>query len=131
MSWFISAVIRSFLPSICIIFYSYSRIGTDENNMKIKIWTVLLTTIRKARNYVDYCQDEDICQYHLNWIDHCRDVDHCQYHLNWIDHCQDVDHCQYHLNWIDHCQDVDHCQYHLGIDHCHCQDVCRPLSVPP
>ena len=37
---------------------SDSRIGTDENNMKIKMWTALLTTIRKARN-------------------HCQDVDHC------------------------------------------------------
>ena len=33
----------------------YSRIGTNENNMKIKTWTVLLTTIRKARNH---CWDE-------------------------------------------------------------------------
>ena len=51
-------------------FYSYSRIGTDENNMKIKMWTVLLTTIRKARN-------------------HCLDVDH-----SGIDHCQDGNCCQ-------------------------------------
>ena len=40
-----------------------SRIGTNENNMKIRMWTVvLLTTIRKARNHcqdVDHCQDED------------------------------------------------------------------------
>ena len=36
---------------ICINFYSYSRIGTDDNNMKIKTWTVMLTTIRKARNH--------------------------------------------------------------------------------
>ena len=46
---------------ICINFYSYSRIGTDENKMKIKnvdCQCVLLSTIRKARN-------------------HCQDVDHC------------------------------------------------------
>ena len=44
---------------ICINFYSYSRIGTDENKMKIKnVDRVLLTTIRKAKN-------------------HCQDVDHC------------------------------------------------------
>ena len=43
-------------------FYSYSRIGTNENNMKTSMWTVLWTTIRKAGN-------------------HCQDVDHCQYHL--------------------------------------------------
>ena len=60
---------------ICINFYSYSRIGTNENNMKIRMWTVvLLTTIRKARNH---CQE----------VDHCRDEDHCQYHFG-IDHCQ-------------------------------------------
>ena len=32
------------------------------NNMKIKVWTVLWTTIRKARNHcqdVDNCGDED------------------------------------------------------------------------
>ena len=40
----------------CINFYSYSRIGTNENNMKIRMWTVLWTTIRKARNH---CQDKD------------------------------------------------------------------------
>ena len=60
---------------ICIHFYSYSRISTDENNMKIKMWTVLLTTTRKARNHcqdVDYCQDEDNCQYALG-IFHCQD----------------------------------------------------------
>ena len=48
---------------ISMIFYTYSRIGTDENNMKIKMWTVLLTTIRKARNHcqdIDHCQDEDM-----------------------------------------------------------------------
>ena len=26
---------------ICIKFYSYSRIGTNENNMKIRVWIVL------------------------------------------------------------------------------------------
>ena len=46
-----------------------------ENNMKIRVWTVLWTIIRKARNH---CQD----------VDNCRDEDHCQYHLG-IDHCQD------------------------------------------
>ena len=46
------------------------RIGTDENSMKIKKkWSLLLTTIRKARNH---CQDVDNCQYHLG-IDHCQD----------------------------------------------------------
>ena len=53
---------------ICIKFYSYSRIGTNENNMKIKMWTLLWTIIRKARNH---CQD----------VDNCGDEDHCQYHL--------------------------------------------------
>ena len=65
---------------ICITFYLYSRIGTGENNMKIKMWTLLLTTIRKARNHsqdADHCQDEDHCQYHLV-IDHCQDTDPCQ-----------------------------------------------------
>ena len=48
--------------------------------MKIKMWTVLLTTIRNARitQDVNHCQDED----------HCQVVDHCQYHLG-IDHCLD------------------------------------------
>ena len=59
---------------ICIHFYSYSKIDTDENNVKIKLWTVLLTTIRKARNH---CQDEDHCQYYLG-IDHCQDRNRCQ-----------------------------------------------------
>ena len=45
-----------------------------ENNMKISVWTVLWTIIRKARNR---CQD----------VDNCGDEDHCQYHLG-IDHCQ-------------------------------------------
>ena len=46
----------------------------------IKMWTVLLTTIRKARkDYqdVDHCQDEDNCQYHLG-RDHCQDGNRCQ-----------------------------------------------------
>ena len=47
---------------MCINFYSYS----NDNNMKIKIWTVFL---RKARNH---CQDVDNCQYHIG-IDHCQD----------------------------------------------------------
>ena len=41
--------------------------------MKIKMRTVLLTTIRKART----TQDEDNCQYHLG-IDHCLDGNRCQ-----------------------------------------------------
>ena len=65
---------------ICINFYSYSRIGTNENNMKIKMWTLLWAIIRKARNH---CQD----------VDNCGDEDHCQYHLG-IDHCQTGNHCQ-------------------------------------
>ena len=57
-----------------------------KKNMKIKVWTVLWTIIRKARNH---CQD----------VGNCRDDDHCQYHLG-IDHCQtgnryqDREHCQ-------------------------------------
>ena len=42
--------------------------------MKIRMWTVLLITIIKARNH---CQD----------VDHRQDEDHCQYHLG-IDRCQ-------------------------------------------
>ena len=77
-------------------FYSYSRIDTDENNMKIKMWTVLLTTTRKARNHcqdVDHSQYEDNCQYHLG-IDHCQDKN-C---------CQDREHCQ---NGNEHADDQD------------------------
>ena len=48
--------------------------------MKIRVWTVLWTIIRKASNH---CQD----------VDNCGDEDHCQYHLG-IDHCQDREHCQ-------------------------------------
>ena len=59
---------------MCIKIYLYSRIGTNGNNMKIRVWIVLWTIIRKARNH---CQD----------IDNCGDEDHCQYHLG-IDHCQ-------------------------------------------
>ena len=66
--------------------YSYSRIGTNEYNMKIRVWTVLWTIIRKARNH---CQD----------VDNCGDEDHCQYHLG-IDHCQSGNRCQ----------DREHCQ---------------------
>ena len=58
----------------------------NENNMKIRVWIVLWTIIRKARNH---CQD----------IDNCGDEDHCQYHLG-IDHCQ-TGNC---------CQDREHCQ---------------------
>ena len=43
-------------------FYSYSRIGTNENNTKIRVWTVCG---QKARNH---CQD----------VDNCGDEDHCQ-----------------------------------------------------
>ena len=53
--------------------YLYSRIGTNENNMKIRVWIVLWTIIRKARNH---CQD----------IDNCGDEDH--------NRCQDREHCQ-------------------------------------
>ena len=63
--------VKSFLPSMYSYanFYSYSRIGNNKNNMKIRMWTaVLLSTIRKARNH---CQD----------VDHCQGEDHCQYHL--------------------------------------------------
>ena len=45
--------------------------------MKIRVWTVLWTIIRKPSNH---CQD----------VDNCGDEDHCQYHLG-------IDHCQYHL----------------------------------
>ena len=49
--------------------------------MQKKMWTVLLTTIRKARRNhyqdVDDFQDEDNCQYHLG-IDHFQDGNHCQ-----------------------------------------------------
>ena len=48
--------------------------------MKIRVWTVLWTIIRKARNH---------CQY----VDNCGDEDHCRYHFG-IDHCQDREHCQ-------------------------------------
>ena len=71
---------------ICIQFYSYSKIGTNGNNMKIRVWTVLWTIIRKASNHyrdVDNCGDEDYCQYHLG-IDHCQ-TRNC---------CQDREHCQ-------------------------------------
>ena len=49
-------------------------VGTNENNIKTRVWTVLWTIIRKARNHyqdVDNCGDEDHCQYHLG-IDHCQ-----------------------------------------------------------
>ena len=52
--------------------HKHHKTGTDENNMKIKMWTVLLTTIRKARNH---CQDEDHCQYHLGIDYDCQDRD--------------------------------------------------------
>ena len=48
--------------------------------MKIRVWTVLWSIIRKARNH---CQD----------VDNCGDEDHCQYHLG-IDHCQTGNRCQ-------------------------------------
>ena len=44
------------------------------------MWTEVWTTIRKARNHcqdVDYCWDEDHCQYHLG-IDHYQTGDRCQ-----------------------------------------------------
>ena len=48
-----------------------------ENNIKkIRVWTVLWTTIRKARNRqdVDNCGDEDHCQ----TGNRCQDREHCQ-----------------------------------------------------
>ena len=66
------------------MFYSYSRIGTNENNNKSV--DCVVDIIRKARNHcqdVDNCGDEDHCQYHLG-IDHCRTGNRCQ----------DRDHCQ-------------------------------------
>ena len=63
-------------------FYSYSRIGTNENNMKIRVWTLLWTIIRNARNH---CQD----------VDNCGDEDHCQD----VDNCGDEDHCRYIPPW--------------------------------
>ena len=61
---------------ICISFY----IGTNENSMKIRMWTVvLLTAISKARN-------------------HCQDVHHCG------NRCQDREHCQ---NGNEHADDQD------------------------
>ena len=86
---------------MCIKIYSYSRIGTNENNMKIRVWIVLWTIIRKARNH---CQD----------IDNCGDEDHCQYHLG-IDHCQTGNRCQ----------DREHCQN--GNEHV---DRSRPVVCP-
>ena len=47
--------------------------GHLRNNMKIRMWNVLLTTIRKARNH---CQD-DHCEYHLG-IDHSQTGNYCQ-----------------------------------------------------
>ena len=46
-------------------------------NMKIRVWTVLWTIIRKARNH---CRD----------VDNCGDEDHCQTG----NCCQDREHCQ-------------------------------------
>ena len=78
--------------------HKFLLISTNENNMKIRMWTVLWTTIRKeVRNY---CQD----------VDHCRDDDHCQYHLG-IDHCQTGNHCQdreHCQNGNEHADDQDH-----------------------
>ena len=56
----------------------------------IKMWTVLWSTIRKARNH---CQDQDHCQYHLG-IDHCHTGNRCQ----------DREHCQ---NGNEHADDQD------------------------
>ena len=58
--------------------YSYSRIGTNDNNIKIRVWTIII----KARNHcqdVDKRGDED----HFG-IDHCGTGNHC-----W-----DREHCQ-------------------------------------
>ena len=61
----------------------YSRIGINENNMKIRVWTVCgLCVDRKARNH---CQD----------VDNCGDEDHCQTG----NCCQDREHC---LNGNEH-----------------------------
>ena len=49
--------------------------------MKIRVWTVLWTIIRKARNH---CQD----------VDKRGDEDHCQYHHFGIDRCQTGNGCQ-------------------------------------
>ena len=73
---FLQSIIADGFPFLKL--YLYSRIGTNENNMKM--WTVLWTIIRKARNH---CQD----------VDNCGNEDHCRYHLG-IDHCQDREHCQ-------------------------------------
>ena len=59
------------------------------------MWTVLLTTIRKARN-------------------HCQDVDHCTTIRKGRNDCQDVECCQ-EDNWY----------YHLGIDHCQDENRCQ------
>ena len=48
--------------------------------MKIRVWTVLWTIIRKARNH---CQD----------VDKRGDEDHSQYHFG-IDHSQAGNRCQ-------------------------------------
>ena len=48
--------------------------------MKIRVWTVLWTIIRKARNHyqdVDNCGDDDHYRYHLG-IDHCQTGNRCQ-----------------------------------------------------
>ena len=65
-----------------------------------KLWTVLWTIIRKARN-------------------HCQDV--------LVDNCGDEDHCQDVL--VDNCGDEDHCQYHLGIDHCQTGNCCQDREL--
>ena len=75
VSSFISAVIRSFLPSIN--FYSYSRRSTDENNMKTKMWTVLLTTIRVYYQARNNCLDGDHSQCQVG-IHHYQDGNCCQ-----------------------------------------------------
>ena len=82
---------------MCIYFYSCSRIGTNENSMKIRMWNVvLLTTIGKVSKN---CQD----------VDHCQDEDHCQYHLGINpgrtgNRYQDREHCQ---NGNEHGDDQD------------------------
>ena len=49
---FISAVISAKHIDICSDFYSYNRIGTDENSMKIKMWTVLLIASERLETTV-------------------------------------------------------------------------------
>ena len=53
------------------IFLLVQQDRNNDNNMKIRVWTVLWTIIRKTRNH---CQDVD----KRGDEDHCQDRDHCQ-----------------------------------------------------